>query len=135
MSASYEAEWRARFGDDSDLPQDVPEIAWLRQVLMRRTHRRYAERPVPEVVDDLVLVRVHGAGLNSADLMQVAGFYPAPPGSPERAALEARQPTGRLVSADDVAHAIAYLASPSSGSTTGTALPVDGGMQGLRVRH
>jgi 2-keto-3-deoxy-L-fuconate dehydrogenase len=53
----------------------------------------------------------------------------------ERAALEARQPTGRLVSADDVAHAIAYLASPSSGSTTGTALPVDGGMQGLRVRR
>ncbi|MCW3046859.1 MAG: short-chain dehydrogenase [Solirubrobacterales bacterium] len=53
----------------------------------------------------------------------------------ERAALEARQPTGRLVSAEDVAHAIAYLASPSSGSTTGTALPVDGGMQGLRVRR
>jgi NAD(P)-dependent dehydrogenase (short-subunit alcohol dehydrogenase family) len=53
----------------------------------------------------------------------------------ERAALEARQPTGRLVSAADVAHAIAYLASPSSGSTTGTALAVDGGMQGLRVRR
>jgi NAD(P)-dependent dehydrogenase (short-subunit alcohol dehydrogenase family) len=53
----------------------------------------------------------------------------------ERAALEARQPTGRLVSAEDVAHAIAYLASPASGSTTGTALPVDGGMQGLRIRH
>jgi NAD(P)-dependent dehydrogenase (short-subunit alcohol dehydrogenase family) len=52
----------------------------------------------------------------------------------ERAALNARQPMGRLVSADEVAHAIAYLASPLSGSTTGTALPVDGGMQGLRVR-
>ena len=51
----------------------------------------------------------------------------------ERAALEARQPTGRLVSADDVATAIAYLASPASGSTTGTALAVDGGMQGLRL--
>jgi NAD(P)-dependent dehydrogenase (short-subunit alcohol dehydrogenase family) len=51
----------------------------------------------------------------------------------QRAALEARQPTGRLVSAEDVARAIAYLASPGSGSTTGTALPVDGGMQGLRV--
>ena len=47
MSASYETEWRARFGDDTGLPQDVPEIAWLRQVLMRRTHRRYADRPVP----------------------------------------------------------------------------------------
>jgi NAD(P)-dependent dehydrogenase (short-subunit alcohol dehydrogenase family) len=51
----------------------------------------------------------------------------------ERARLEARQPMGRLVSADEVAHAIAYLASPSSGSTTGTALAVDGGMAGLRL--
>ncbi|NIK57476.1 SDR family oxidoreductase [Kribbella shirazensis] len=51
----------------------------------------------------------------------------------ERAALEARQPMGRLVSADEVAAAIAYLASPLSGSTTGTALAVDGGMQNLRL--
>jgi NAD(P)-dependent dehydrogenase (short-subunit alcohol dehydrogenase family) len=52
----------------------------------------------------------------------------------ERAALEARQPTGRLVTAAEVAGAIAYLASPLSGATTGTALAVDGGMQGLRPR-
>ncbi len=52
----------------------------------------------------------------------------------ERAALEARQPTGRLVTADEVAHAICYLASPLSASTTGTVLAVDGGMQGLRLR-
>ncbi|MFE3850444.1 SDR family NAD(P)-dependent oxidoreductase [Streptomyces griseorubiginosus] len=52
----------------------------------------------------------------------------------ERAALEARQPTGRLVSADEVAGAIVYLASPLSGATTGTSLAVDGGMQGLRLR-
>jgi len=52
----------------------------------------------------------------------------------ERAALMARQPHARLVSADEVAHAIAYLASPHSGSTTGTALAVDGGMSGLRLR-
>ncbi|MFF3463560.1 SDR family NAD(P)-dependent oxidoreductase [Streptomyces sp. NPDC002619] len=52
----------------------------------------------------------------------------------ERAALEARQPTGRLVSAAEVAGAIAYLASPLSGATTGIALAVDGGMQGLRLR-
>jgi 2-keto-3-deoxy-L-fuconate dehydrogenase len=49
----------------------------------------------------------------------------------ERAQLEARQPLGRLVSADEVAHAICYLASPRSGSTTGTALGVDGGSYGL----
>ncbi|MFF4525090.1 SDR family NAD(P)-dependent oxidoreductase [Streptomyces bluensis] len=52
----------------------------------------------------------------------------------ERAALEARQPTGRLVSSAEVAGAIAYLASPLSGATTGMALAVDGGMQGLRLR-
>jgi 2-keto-3-deoxy-L-fuconate dehydrogenase len=52
----------------------------------------------------------------------------------ERAALEARQPTGRLVTAAEVAAAIAYLASPLASATTGTALAVDGGMQGLRLR-
>jgi len=52
----------------------------------------------------------------------------------ERAALEARQPTGRLVSAQEVAAAIAYLASPFASATTGTALAVDGGMDGLRTR-
>ncbi|MGK9149244.1 SDR family oxidoreductase [Plantibacter flavus] len=52
----------------------------------------------------------------------------------ERAALEARQPHGRLVSADEVAGAVAYLASPRSGSTTGVSLAVDGGMHELRLR-
>jgi NAD(P)-dependent dehydrogenase (short-subunit alcohol dehydrogenase family) len=52
----------------------------------------------------------------------------------ERAALEARQAIGRLVTPDEVARAIAYLASPLSGSTTGTALDVDGGVTRLRVR-
>jgi 2-keto-3-deoxy-L-fuconate dehydrogenase len=52
----------------------------------------------------------------------------------ERSALESRQPMGRLVSADEVAAAIAYLASPAAASVTGTALAVDGGMSGLRVR-
>jgi NAD(P)-dependent dehydrogenase (short-subunit alcohol dehydrogenase family) len=58
----------------------------------------------------------------------------APDPQAERAALNARQPTGRLVTAREVAAAIAYLASPQSGSTTGTALAVDGGMSGLRTR-
>jgi NAD(P)-dependent dehydrogenase (short-subunit alcohol dehydrogenase family) len=52
----------------------------------------------------------------------------------ERAALSTRQPHGRLVAADEVAGAVAYLASPLSGSTSGTSLAVDGGMQGLRLR-
>ncbi|WP_037861670.1 SDR family NAD(P)-dependent oxidoreductase [Streptomyces sp. NRRL S-340] len=58
----------------------------------------------------------------------------APDPAAERAALSARQPTGRLVTAAEVAAAIAYLAGPHSGATTGTALAVDGGMQGLRLR-
>ncbi|MGH3386886.1 MAG: SDR family NAD(P)-dependent oxidoreductase [Nocardioidaceae bacterium] len=52
----------------------------------------------------------------------------------ERLALNARQPHGRLVTADEVARAVAYLASPTSGSTTGVGLAVDGGMQELRLR-
>ena len=52
----------------------------------------------------------------------------------ERTALEARQPSGRLVTAEEVAAAILHLASPESSGTTGTALAVDGGMAGLRLR-
>ncbi|WP_277207966.1 SDR family NAD(P)-dependent oxidoreductase [Isoptericola croceus] len=52
----------------------------------------------------------------------------------ERAALEARQPTGRLVSPEAVAHAVCYLASPLASATTGESLAVDGGMHGLRTR-
>jgi short-subunit dehydrogenase len=51
----------------------------------------------------------------------------------ELAALQARQPLGRLVSPVEVASAIIYLANPAQASTTGTALAVDGGMQGLRL--
>ena len=49
------------------------------------------------------------------------------------AALRARQPLGRLVSADEVAAAIVYLASPAAGAVTGTDLRIDGGLQGLRL--
>jgi len=52
----------------------------------------------------------------------------------ERAALQARQPHGRLVTSEEVADAIVYLASPTSGSVTGTYLAVDGGMQRVRPR-
>jgi NAD(P)-dependent dehydrogenase (short-subunit alcohol dehydrogenase family) len=48
----------------------------------------------------------------------------------EKRKLAARQPTGRLVTAAEVASAVAYLASPSSGATTAMSLAVDGGMSG-----
>ncbi|WP_404194681.1 SDR family NAD(P)-dependent oxidoreductase [Streptomyces tauricus] len=80
-------------------------------------------------------IRVNCVNPGTADTPWVGRLLDAAPDpAAERAALEARQPTGRLVSADEVAGAIAYLASPLSGATTGTALAVDGGMQGLRLR-
>ena len=54
--------------------------------------------------------------------------------SDEREKLEARQPHGRLVTADEVADAIVYLASPRSASTNGVTLSVDAGIQSLYVR-
>lgn len=53
----------------------------------------------------------------------------------ERAALNARQPIGRLISPEEVASAVCFLASPSQASTTGTSLAVDGGMDSLRPRR
>jgi len=52
----------------------------------------------------------------------------------ERAAMGARQAIGRMVTPEEVAYAIAYLGSPRAGSTTGTALDVDGGATHLRAR-
>ncbi|MET8963215.1 SDR family oxidoreductase [Streptomyces sp. NPDC004074] len=80
-------------------------------------------------------IRVNCVNPGTVDTPWVARLLDAAPDpAAERAALHARQPAGRLVSAAEVAAAIAYLASPLSGSTTGTALAVDGGMQGLRLR-
>jgi NADPH:quinone reductase len=41
------------------------------------------EHPDPEPGKGEVLVRVHAAGLNGADMMQRRGLYPAPPDSPQ----------------------------------------------------
>jgi 2-keto-3-deoxy-L-fuconate dehydrogenase len=80
-------------------------------------------------------IRVNCVNPGTADTPWIGRLLgKAPDPAAERAALEARQPTGRLVSADEVASAIAYLASPLSGATTGTSLAVDGGMHGLRLR-
>jgi NAD(P)-dependent dehydrogenase (short-subunit alcohol dehydrogenase family) len=79
-------------------------------------------------------IRVNCVTPGTADTPWVARLlsHAADPDA-ELAALRARQPMGRLVSADEVANAIAYLASPLSASTTGTLLPVDGGFIGLRL--
>jgi NAD(P)-dependent dehydrogenase (short-subunit alcohol dehydrogenase family) len=80
-------------------------------------------------------VRVNCVTPGTADTPWVARLLDAAPDpAAERTALAARQPIGRLVTAAEVAAAIAYLASPHAGATTGTALMVDGGMAGLRPR-
>ncbi|HEV8164892.1 MAG TPA: SDR family oxidoreductase [Actinomycetota bacterium] len=79
-------------------------------------------------------IRVNCVVPGTADTPWVRRLLDATPDPEgELAALRARQPTGRLVGADEVAAAIAYLASPRAVSTVGTALVVDGGMQGLRL--
>jgi NAD(P)-dependent dehydrogenase (short-subunit alcohol dehydrogenase family) len=80
-------------------------------------------------------IRVNCVNPGTADTPWISGLLAAADDpAAERAALEARQPMGRMVSAAEVAEAIVYLASPEAASTTGTALAVDGGMQGLRMR-
>ena len=46
----------------------------------------------------------------------------------QKAALLVRIPLGKLGSADDIAHAVAFLASPNASYITGTTLHVNGGM-------
>jgi 2-keto-3-deoxy-L-fuconate dehydrogenase len=79
-------------------------------------------------------IRVNAVTPGTADTPWVARLLDQAEDPTEAArALRARQPMGRLVTAPEVAHAIAYLASPLSSSTTGTLLGVDGGLAGVRV--
>jgi len=80
-------------------------------------------------------IRVNAVTPGTADTPWVSRLLEtAPDPHAAEVALRSRQPMGRLVTAAEVAHAVLYLASPLSSSTTGTLLAVDGGMQGLRVR-
>jgi putative PIG3 family NAD(P)H quinone oxidoreductase len=54
----------------------------VRAITIVDGHLELADRPVPEPAPGGVVVRVQGAGLNRADLLQRAGRYPAPPGAP-----------------------------------------------------
>jgi NADPH:quinone reductase len=55
----------------------------VKAVTVRDEELSVAEHPEPEPGSSEVLVRVHAAGLNGADMMQRRGRYPAPPGSPQ----------------------------------------------------
>jgi NAD(P)-dependent dehydrogenase (short-subunit alcohol dehydrogenase family) len=78
-------------------------------------------------------IRVNAVAPGTTDTPWVQRLLAAAPDhEAAAAALRARQPLGRLVTADEVAHAIVSLASPAAGSTTGAVLRVDGGMTTLR---
>ncbi len=55
MTAAYDAEWQSRFGAALERTGDLPDVSWLRQALLRRTHRRYTPRPVDEDLLRLLL--------------------------------------------------------------------------------
>jgi FMN reductase [NAD(P)H] len=66
----WEAEWQARFAD-GEAPESAPDLPFLRQVLQRRTHRRYTERPVGEALLQLLLGAACSASSKS-DFQQVS---------------------------------------------------------------
>src|SRR5699024_6414676 len=81
-------------------------------------------------------IRVNAVCPGTANTPWVMGGLMSKAENPEEELrqLSARQPHGRLVEPVEVARTIVFLASPLQGSTTGTTLAVDGGMQGLRLR-
>lgn len=52
-------------------------------------HLHWSEVPNPQIKSDEVLLEIHAAGINRADLLQRAGQYPPPPGWPDWFGLEA----------------------------------------------
>lgn len=79
-------------------------------------------------------IRVNAVAPGTVDTPWVARLLAAAPEpSAARAQLEARQPVGRLGTAEEIADAIAYLASPRAAFVTGMILSIDGGMSGLRL--
>jgi len=65
MTAPYSDELTARFGYDLYLGGEAENNAWIKQVLLRRTHRRYADRPVPESIIRLILAAAFSASSKS----------------------------------------------------------------------
>jgi len=65
MSEPYTDELTARFGCALDLGGAAEDNPWIRQVLLRRTQRRYSDRPVPEAVIRLILAAAFSASSKS----------------------------------------------------------------------
>jgi len=73
MTKPYSDELTARFGYDFDLGGEVEDNPWIRQVLLRRTHRRYDSRPVPEPLLRLILAAAFSASSKS-DFQQASAI-------------------------------------------------------------
>ncbi|WP_312168516.1 SDR family oxidoreductase [Microbacterium sp.] len=79
-------------------------------------------------------IRVNAVSPGTADTPWVGRILDSAPERDVAAeALRVRQPMGRLVSAEEVAFAVASLASPRAASTTAAVLRVDGGMTSIKV--
>jgi FMN reductase [NAD(P)H] len=65
MTQPYSSELTARFGFDLDLGGAAEDNAWIKQVLLRRTQRRYDARPVPESLIRLILAAALSASSKS----------------------------------------------------------------------
>jgi nitroreductase len=74
MAQGYESEFEARFGHAVDLGGEAEDNSWIRQVLTRRTQRRYADRPVPDGIVRLVLAAAFSASSKS-DFQQASVIW------------------------------------------------------------
>ncbi|MEJ8846144.1 SDR family NAD(P)-dependent oxidoreductase [Variovorax rhizosphaerae] len=88
------------------------------------------------VAADLVTegIRVNCVSPGTVDtpfMAELAARDPDP--AAKRASFESRQPTGRMISAQEVGEAVAYLARSGAHSTVGSVINLDGGMTALRM--
>ena len=65
MTQPYESELTARFGYDLDLGGEAEDNPWIKQVLLRRTQRRYSDRPISEATVRLILAAAFSASSKS----------------------------------------------------------------------
>ena len=85
MGADYDSELTARFGEGTTLTGELPESSILRRMLMRRTHRRYTDRPVSAPLVQLLLAAAFSASSKS-DFQQASVVTVADPARRQRLA-------------------------------------------------
>jgi FMN reductase [NAD(P)H] len=85
MADGYDSELDARFGLPVDPGGTVDAFPALRRILLRRTHRRFAPRPVPEPLVTLLLAAAFSASSKS-DFQQASAIRLADPAKRSRLA-------------------------------------------------